>query len=65
MGEKVGNTDILVKEAIEKYNLARKGIVAITLIEPQIGESLSDVVKRLERREFETKEERQKASVSN
>lgn len=58
--------DITVREAIEKYNLARKGIVAITLVNPRIGESLRDVIERLERKEFEIEEtRRQKLSISN
>jgi len=58
--------DITVREAIEKYNLARKGIVAITLVNPRVGESLRDVIERLERMEFKVEEtRRQRISVSN
>jgi hypothetical protein len=56
-----------IRKSLDKYYLAKKGIIAITLLNPRIGESLTDIVDRLERREFlreERGEVREKESIS-
>lgn len=53
------------KKAIEKYNLAKIGIVALVMMEPQMNENLADLIKKFKKKYVQRKKQnkRKKPSV--